>query len=338
MLPELSFMPLEFLRPFWLLGVAAVFLLALFRYQTGKKQQHQSLIAAHLSEHLVKVPKNTSSVFFALNLLAIIACISLAGPSFRQHDLPVYEMQKAQVIALDLSYSMYATDAKPNRLSQARYKAIDLVKSWTEGEKGLIAYAGDAFTISPLTRDANAIINHIPSLSPTIMPVTGSRADLALEQSITLLKNAGYRQGHIVFITDGIDRSSAAMMINRLKGSPWIVSILAMGSQQGAAIKLPEGALLKDPAGQIVIPTLNSQPLIDITRASGGLYVNMSNRNTDIERLSKQFAVNRADKKESQQQGKNQLAVDDGYWLAFYYCRCFYYCLEKASFTLCYWH
>ena len=317
MLPELSLMPLAFLRPFWLLGIVGVFLFSLLGYQSGKKPQHQSLIAAHLSQHLVNIPKNASPLSFVFHLLAIIACISLAGPSWRQHDLPVYEMRKAQVIALDLSYSMYATDAKPNRLSQARYKAIDLIKSWDEGEKGLIAYAGDAFTISPLTRDANAIINHIPYLSPEIIPVAGSRADLALEQAIRLLKNAGYQQGQIVFITDGIDRDSAAMMINRLKGSTWTVSILAIGSQQGAAIKLPEGGLLKDQTGQIVIPKLNSRPLLDITRASGGLYVDLSNKNSDIEQLSKAFSINQSVKKGSQQQGKNILPVDDGYWLAF---------------------
>ena len=89
--------------------------------------------------------------------------------------MPLYTLEKAHVLVLDLSYSMYATDLKPNRLTQAKYKAIDLIKKWHEGEKKLLAYAGDAFTISPLTADANAIINHIPHLSPNIMPLPRSR-------------------------------------------------------------------------------------------------------------------------------------------------------------------
>ncbi|MGB5445910.1 MAG: VWA domain-containing protein, partial [Psychromonas sp.] len=317
MSPETTLMPLEFLRPYWLLGVVAVCLFALLNYTTVKNKQHQSLIAAHLSKQLVSEPKKSLSLLFPFNLLAIIACIALSGPTWRQHQLPVYEIQKAQFIALDLSYSMYATDTKPNRLSQAKYKAIDLIKSWQEGEKGLIAFAGDAFTIAPLTRDGNAIISHISHLSPDIMPVAGSRPDLALALAITGLQNAGYQRGHIVFITDGIDQNSADKMVNKLKGSNWVVSILAMGTQQGAAITLADGSLLKDQFGQIVIPTLDPLPLLKISRASDGLYANASYRNTDIEQLGDFYSVDQAMKKETQQQGKNKLAIDDGYWLVF---------------------
>ena len=181
MFPETTFIPLEFLRPLWLLGIIAVLLFSLLRYKTVKKSKQQGLIAPHLSENLVTAPGQSSKQRIAFPLLAMIASVALAGPSFRSIEMPVYEMEKAQVLVLDLSYSMYATDLKPNRLSLAKYKAIDLIKKWSEGEKALISYAGDAFTISPLTADGNAILNHIPHLSPDIMPVTGSRANLALE-------------------------------------------------------------------------------------------------------------------------------------------------------------
>ena len=163
-----------------------VILFSLLRYKNSKKNVEQSLIAPHLSANIVSKAGDTTKHTFAFNLMAAIACIALAGPTWRSIDMPVYEMEKAQVIVFDLSYSMFATDIKPSRLAQAKYKAIDLIKQWSEGEKALIAYAGDAFTITPLTRDGNAIINHIPNLSPEIMPVTGSRADLALNKAIEL--------------------------------------------------------------------------------------------------------------------------------------------------------
>ncbi|MCW8995595.1 MAG: VWA domain-containing protein [Psychromonas sp.] len=325
-------MPLEFVRPWWLLGLIAVLIFSLFDYKTAKKAKQQSLIAPHLSEHLVTSPTQSSAQHFAFPLLAIIACIALAGPSFRSIDMPVYKMEKAQVLVLDLSYSMYATDLKPNRLSQAKYKAIDLIKKWAEGEKALIAYAGDAFTISPLTTDGNAIINHIPALSPDIMPVTGSRADLALQRAITLLKNAGYRQGHIVFFSDGIDNASAKKMLAQLKGTPWVISILGVGSERGAPIKLSDGSLLKNKQGEIVVPKLNTQALHNISRATGGLYLTLNNSNRDIEQLGNYFTAKKAHKDKSERSGKNQFAKDDGYWLAFLLLPLFLLLFRKGAF------
>jgi len=273
MLPESTFIPLEFIRPYWLLGILAVLLFSLSAYRKNKKTNVQHLIAQHLTEQLVTSSTQEKTVRFAFPLLAVICSIALSGPSYRQVELPVHELEKAQVLLLDLSYSMYATDISPNRLSRAKYKAIDLIQKWSEGEKALIAYAGDAFTISPLTKDGKTIINQIPHLSPDIMPVTGERADLALEKAIMLLENAGYNEGHIVFISDDISTENSKKMIKRLAGTNWVVSILAVATKQGAPIKLPDGSLLKDSSGKIVVPILNEQNLYDISSTSNGLYL-----------------------------------------------------------------
>jgi len=313
-----SFGALEFIRPYWLLGILVVVIFSLWRYQRQSNQQ-TSLIANHLSEHLVTLPETTQSNRLALNLLAIIACVALSGPSIRSVKLPVYEMQTAQVIAFDLSYSMYATDITPNRLSRAKYKAIDLLKHWQEGDKGLIAYAGDAFTITPLTSDSNSIINHIPNLSPDLMPVRGSRPDLALQKAITLLTNAGYQQGHIVFITDGFDKTSADNMQEMVKGTKWMVSILGMATTSGAPIKLQDGSLLKDSSDNIVIPKLGTNTLIPVTQISNGTYVNFNSNDNDINKLATQFTDHHIDKQKNMTANntENKQLIDDGYWLSF---------------------
>ena len=317
MLPEVTTMPLEFLRPLWLLGLLVVALLSLFQYKKNKSVDQQPLIAPHLSANIVSKGAHTAKQQLSFSLMAAIACIALAGPTWRNIDMPVYEMEKAQVIAFDLSYSMFATDIQPNRLSQAKFKAIDLVKQWSEGEKALIAYAGDAFTITPLTRDGNAIINHIPNLSPDIMPVRGSRADLALNKAIGLLKNAGYTQGHIVFISDDISEKQAQNMVDKLAGSDWIVSVLAVATSQGAPIKLPDGSLLKNAKGEIVLPRLAAQPFYDITSASKGLYLTSRTDSSDIKKLGSFFNDQQTRKSESEQASADSFAIDDGYWLSF---------------------
>ena len=309
--------PLEFLRPYWLLGIIIVVAISLWRYQRHQYKQ-TSIIANHLSEHLVTLPETTKSNRLALNLLAIIACIALSGPSIRSVKLPVYEMQKAQVIAFDLSFSMYATDIKPNRLSRAKYKAIDLLKQWTEGDKALIAYAGDAFTITPLTTDSNSIINHVPYLSPDLMPERGSRPDLALQKAISLLKNAGYQQGHIVFISDGFDKDSQEKMQEMLKGTKWMVSVLSMATKEGAAIKLNDGRLLKDSNDNIVIPKLNRSTLYPVTQMSDGLLLNFDATGLDIQLLAAHYDTQELQKEDSESSTKtdNKQPIDDGYWIS----------------------
>ncbi|WP_417698132.1 VWA domain-containing protein [Psychromonas sp.] len=313
-----SFGALEFLRPYWLIGLVIIFVLSLWRYKQGKNQS-SNVIANHLSEHLVTQPETKTSNRFALSLLAVIACIALSGPSIRSVKLPVYEIQKAQVIAFDLSYSMYATDVKPNRLNQAKYKAIDLLKQWTEGDKGFIAYAGDAFTITPLTKDSNSIINHIPNLSPDLMPARGSRPDLALAKAISLLKNAGYQQGHIVFISDGIDQESADKMQEMIEGTDFMVSILAVGTAEGAPIKLRDGSLLKDSSEKIIIPKLDTDAMYAVTQSSNGLYTNFDHTGNDIFQLAAHYNNEQLNKQQDEQanNSNSEQLIDDGYWLSF---------------------
>ncbi|WP_025564483.1 VWA domain-containing protein [Psychromonas sp. SP041] len=314
---DTTFGPLEFLRPYWLLGIIIVVAISLWRHQRNQYKK-TSIIANHLSEHLVTLPETTKSNRLALNLLAIIACIALSGPNVRSVKLPVYELQKAQVIAFDLSFSMYATDIKPNRLSRAKYKAIDLLKQWTEGDKALIAYAGDAFTITPLTTDSNSIINHIPYLSPDLMPERGSRPDLALQKAISLLKNAGYQQGHIVFISDGFDKDSQEKMQEMLKGTKWMVSVLSMATKEGAAIKLNDGSLLKDSNDNIVIPKLNRNTLYPVTQMSDGLLLDFDVSGQDIQLLAAHYDTKELQKEDSESSTKtdNKQPIDDGYWVS----------------------
>ena len=310
-----AFHSFELLRPYWLIGIIIIIALNLWRYQRNKGQ-YSDIIASHLSKHLVTEPETTKNNRFLLNCLAVVACFALSGPSIRSVDIPVFEVEKAQVIALDLTYSMYSSDIKPNRLSQAKYKAIDLIKQLPEGDKALIAYAGDAFTIAPLTQDGNAIINHIPHLSPGLMPVTGSRPDIALEKSISLLTNAGYQEGHIIFITDGFDANSAHKMETMLKDSQWIVSILAVATDDGAPIKMPDGSLLKDNNGNIVIPKLQSETLYPVARISDGLYLPFSLTSQDIDQLSYYYDnPNKRKEVDKKNAAENKQLIDDGYWL-----------------------
>lgn len=130
-----------------------------------------------------------------LLLLFSLVIFALAGPAFEKRPQPVFKAQSALVILLDLSRSMDAEDIKPSRLNRARYKINDILKQRKEGQTALIAYAADAFVVSPLTDDADTITAQVPALETHIMPAQGSRLDLALQKARALFINGGQNKG-----------------------------------------------------------------------------------------------------------------------------------------------
>jgi Ca-activated chloride channel family protein len=186
---------------------------------------------------------------------------------------------------MDMSLSMRATDVNPNRLTRANFKAIDLIKEINDGEVGLVAYAGDAFTISPLTQDIANLENLIPSLSPEIMPSAGSNPVAGLKQAISLLDNAGYQHGHIYWITDGINSSDISPVRALISQSKYEFSVLTIGTEAGAPVQLTDGTLLKQNNGSIVIPQLNTNYLRQALNVSNARQNAMSMDDSDIKSM-----------------------------------------------------
>ncbi|TGE78246.1 hypothetical protein C7Y70_17045 [Pseudoalteromonas sp. KS88] len=276
-------MDFEFIRPtvLWLLiPVIALFMVALIKH---KKTGQGELIAPHLA-HFVMNKKNqtTGQPMWFVALFCVLGVIFSAGPSFEEKQVPVFQSKNARVIVMDMSLSMYSTDIAPNRLVQARFKALDMVQLFKEGDTALVAYAGSAFTISPLTNDATTLENLIPSLSPDIMPDKGSNVLAGLDQAKELLTQAGYLEGDIILITDGVEQNELSDINQFSSSNRYRLNVYGVGTEQGAPIKLPEGGFIKDNYGQIVVPTLNVSQLSAIARNSGGHFALYQPSNTDI--------------------------------------------------------
>ncbi|ABK47689.1 Tetratricopeptide TPR_2 repeat protein [Shewanella sp. ANA-3] len=248
-------MSLHFIRPEWLLALLplAIILWALWR-------QHQSNSAwnRYIAPHLAKilVTEGTQKSRRPLHILAftwVIATLALAGPALNKQTLPVFAAEQGRVLVMDMSVSMFATDLAPNRLTQTKFRATDLLRGLKEGETGLIAFAGDAFTISPLTRDTGTLLNLLPTLSPDIMPVLGSNLAAALTQAKNLLAQGGHLRGDIIVMTDGITPRQFDEANSALAGSQYRLAIMGFGSPQGAPIRLPDGQLQRDSSNEVVV-------------------------------------------------------------------------------------
>lgn len=279
---------LHLMRPEWLWTLLPAALLALLLlYFRGRGGSWSDIIAPDLLPYLIgKQQASRGPNLLPLLFVAwAVAAVAAAGPAWEKLPQPIHQKQDALVLALDLSYSMMAQDLSPSRLIRARQKLLDLLEQRGEGQTGLIAYAGDAHIVTPLTDDNPTIANLIPALNPGMMPVPGSDPAAAIGQAIDLLRSAGISKGKILLITDGVDEGSAKAIAAQLKGSGMSMGVLGIGTPTGAPIPLPQGGFIKDNSGKIVIPTLDESALRKLAAESGGSYSRISLGDDDLERL-----------------------------------------------------
>ncbi len=277
----------HFIRPYWLLAlipaIALFFLLLKNKLNQGNwsKVCDSELLPYILQQKPAHKKRRWSLLAGALSSLLVI--FALAGPTWEKLPSPIFRNDAALVIALDLSSSMDASDIKPSRLAKAKFKISDILKQRRDGQTALLAYAGDAFAVTPLTEDTETINNQLVELTTDIMPSQGSNASLALKKALELLKQAGQQQGDILLITDGANFDDTIEIVNSLAN--YRLSILGVGTAEGAPIKKASGGFVKDEQGNIVVPKLDSNELSRLSKKGNGLYNRITNSSEDIENL-----------------------------------------------------
>lgn len=303
----------QLLNPTWLYAIIPAVLLSVWLY---RKPKTTSLIANHLSQQLgLDQTKTHSSVVGVLLSAWLIAIIALAGPSFQKQQVPSFGVNNARVIVMDMTLSMYATDLAPNRLTQARYKVMDLLPALKEGTTGLVAYSADGYMISPLTHDANTLKNLIPNLSPDIMPTHGSNAGAGVKKAIDMLTQAGHQQGDIILVADGLSSAESDSIATQLKGTNWNLSVMSVGTAQGAPIRLPSGDMFIHD-GVTVVAKADLNALQSLAQTGHGVYTSLRTDDVDIQTLAQ--ALNHVELKTSKQnKGSPELEVhiNNGFWL-----------------------
>lgn len=277
---------LHFLRPEFLALIPLILLIAVFIGQSTTASNWANYIAANKLKLLIKSASHQQrkgSVAFAI--MGVIATLALAGPAWEQRPVPTSENISALVILFDLSPSMMAEDISPNRLTRAQLKITDLLRKREDGQTALIAYAGSAHRVSPLTDDSNTIEALIPALNPAVMPQSGSNVEAGVELAIELLNSAGFENnGHLLLVTDGIT-PDAQKNIRDLLPVGVKVSILGIGSVEGAPIPVSSGNFYRDSRGDIVLAKLNRNELQILAGLSSGRYIELQPDDSDLDYL-----------------------------------------------------
>ncbi|CCE25681.1 VWA domain-containing protein [Methylotuvimicrobium alcaliphilum] len=280
----------HFIRPWWLLALIPWFAALLLTLRHKLQRGNWSTVCDEpLLPHILqdKVQNRSRMTLTAGALAALLTIFALAGPAWERLPSPVFRDDSALVIGLDLSLSMDATDLKPSRLQRARFKIADILKQRKDGQTALLVYAGDAFTVTPLTADTQTIASQLSALTTDIMPVQGSNSVAAINHAIDLLKQAGMQKGHILLVTDGADIDKTEATVKNL--GTYSLSILGVGTAEGAPIGAPGGGFVKDGQGNIVVPKLNAGELKKLAALGNGIYRTISPNDSDIETLLSGF-------------------------------------------------
>lgn len=280
---------LHFIRPLWFLALLALIPLLVLLWRRGVGGSSWSrVVDAHLLPHLlangVGGSRRLPIALLALGWLVVV--IALAGPVWQRLPQPVFSLTEQHVFVIDLSPSMDAADVAPSRLARARFELLDLLRASREGESALVAAGPEPFLVSPLSADSRTIAAQVPALATALIPVPGPRRlDLALQMAGALLERPGGASGDVILIGDGIGEGAArAAAIDAAQGlaaAGHRVSVLAVGTDQGAPVPKPGGGFVSDATGAIGIARLDSAGLRDLAAAGGGRYVGLDTAAAD---------------------------------------------------------
>lgn len=272
---------LHWREPLWLLLALYPLLWALLR-----RRQRRSRLAALADPALQPwvtaggTDRDRSRLFRhgAWALAWLLLAIAAAGP--REPQALPGRPQPAGLtvmVVLDVSRSMQAADVAPRRDQRARIELHELLDRAAGTRFGLLLFAGRPHLFVPPTFDHAALRFYLRQLDGLTLPTRGSRLADALALAGRELATAP-RPAAVLLITDGDPGPAGKALSPRLAqvaaslgraGTP--LYILGLGSEEGAAIPLPDGGWLKA-AGRPVITRLNTARLQELARLGGGRY------------------------------------------------------------------
>ena len=281
---------MKFAVLYWLLAAVLLIPACVLIIQWGAQRKREMLdrvIASRLREQLLRsVDYGKRKFKMALWLLAVIALfVSLARPLFGHREIKVERPGVDLMIALDISKSMLAEDAVTNRLHAAKSAILRLLDRPSGDRVGLIAFAGEAFLMTPITQDHQAVVRSLEALTTTATSKPGSDIAAALKLAVQSFDPKQQSGKAIVLISDGEELQGDAIVAAREVATKGIsIFTVGVGSTTGTRIadRTPQRnndrpqfdvKYAKNEFGQEVISRLNERVLQQVAVSGRGFYV-----------------------------------------------------------------
>ena len=221
-----------------------------------------------------------------MQLLAILFfVIALARPQAGQSLQQVKSEGVEIIFAVDVSESMMSDDVKPNRLEQVKSELSRLLDLMPGNKVGVIAFAGSATVLSPLSNDPNAIKMYLDSLATNSVSSQGTNFEAALNTADEAFERGGVSTSDTTKVTrvvlmasDGEDHEPGAVeAAQKLSKKGIRIFTMAYGTEKGGPIPVRDGmgflkGYKKDRSGQTIITTVNGDALRELAQAGQGSF------------------------------------------------------------------
>lgn len=301
-----------FLRPLWLLGLLPGLALCWLLFQrTRSGSGWESLIPARWQQLLLDGQRTRAPAPFLLLAFGLaLAVVALAGPAVRSPVHLAEQNQSSVVVVLDLSQNMLAGDLSPSRLARAQRKIQDLLARPEGYQVGLVAYAGSAHRVTPISDDYATLTNLLGVLEPGLMPSQGNDVDAALALARGMIEHLPRRTSAVLLVTSGAEGAALEALERHAAELGPRLAILGVGTAAGSPVALAEGGFMRDEAGRILLPRLDAQTLGALARRHGAGYQGITQDDADLDQL-----LGRLETRIASSADQQVILRDVGHWL-----------------------
>jgi len=284
-------MNLEFLNPeyFILLGVIPIIILwnYLNRDKLNNSIKFSNSEAFKNSSNIYSILKVSLRYLRMISLVLIIT--ALARPQVIDTSTRVKTNSGVDIImAIDVSASMLAKDLKPNRLDALKNVADEFIKNRETDRIGLVEYAGESYTKTPLTTDKSITLKSLREIKYNNIIEGGTAIGMGLATSVNRIKDSKAKSKVIILLTDGVNNAGFIDPITAAElAKEFQIKIYSIGLGTNGLALSPVGIDARGKFNYANIQVeIDEKLLTQISEMTGGKYF----RATDNERLKEIYS------------------------------------------------
>lgn len=210
---------------------------------------------------------------FGLFILAfVMLVVALARPQWGFHERQVITQGVDLVVAIDTSASMMARDYPPTRLTRAKELLKNLIWEAKGDRVGVVAFAGSAAVMCPLTLDYDMAITALEAVDMNTISARGTDMSAAIEAASGAFEVSGANERILVLLTDGEQMERKAELeqaLAKAKDTGTRIFAVGLGTEEGATIPTLRGPL-RDSSGNVVTTKLDFPLLQRIASETNG--------------------------------------------------------------------
>ena len=214
-----------------------------------------------------------------LNVMRLLALSSLIIAMARPRTVDISNQTKTTrgidiVIAMDVSGSMLAKDLRPNRMEALKDVAADFVEERPNDRIGLVLYASEAYTKTPVTSDKAVILEAIKSVKYDNVLQDGTGIGMGLSTAVNRLKDSKAKSKVIILLTDGVNNAgfiepeTAADIAKQYGIKVYTIGVGTNGMAESPYALAPNGQILF----QMMKVEIDEKLMRNIARKTEGKY------------------------------------------------------------------